>query len=416
MQNVRYARAQALYVQHRFELALEELTGYHAEHPDAADGHYLAAACLWRLDRLEDATERARAAIASSPEWARPYCLLARILKERFRYGEAKVAIDEALRLDPEDADHYFALSLIHIRRGEYEPALAAAEQGLEVGPNSDSCHSARALALSLLGRSHEGLAESSLALETNPNDPFGHACRGWVMYNAHRPKDARKCFLEALRLKPDYEWARQGLVYAMMRQIAVAREVLGTYHWLRRLPAWFRIPLSALIVPPLIILFFLGCVMAPAVMAGLVGATVWAFYTRRALGLLALRFDRVGRSVLTPDELSSARWCGWLGGAGWLLVAISQARDNIALLAGMFLLAWVRPLTDVFSCESGRSRRTMAAYAGVLAFLGGAAIVGAFLNRAPHSMTGQLVVLFVVGAVAAPFVSGKLRRWRQST
>lgn len=102
---------------------------------------------------------------------------------------------------------------------------LAAAEQGLRIDPASRGCQNLRALAQLGLGDVELTAEIVAQSLAQRPEDAWVHACRGWVHCIHSQPKPAIEAFRESLRLNPDLEWAREGLVKS-----------LKSRHWFYRL------------------------------------------------------------------------------------------------------------------------------------------------------------------------------------
>ena len=144
-------------------------------------------------------------------------------------------AILEAIRLDPYDADYHGLRAAIHGRSGSLGGRPRSAEGGLEIDPEHVSCNNLRAMALVRLNRRtrlDRRLLRLSPATRKSPSrrqSGMGPAAPG-------RPCAAFDHFREALRLDPELQWARQGIVEAMKARNPLYRPILGFFLWISRL------------------------------------------------------------------------------------------------------------------------------------------------------------------------------------
>src|SRR5262249_10890379 len=91
----------------------------------------------------------------------------------------------------------------------------------------------------------------------------------------------------------------------------------------------------------------------------------------------LLLRFDRFGRLALTPAQLTATNWVGACLAGAFLCVLVAlfpvwHAAWLAAALCGLLLV----PLTGVFNCPRGWSRRAMWIYTIVVALLGTVGVI----------------------------------------
>src|SRR6185436_32555 len=144
---------------------------------------------------------------------------------------------EEALRLDPYEPGYFAVLASLHYQQRRWKDALAAADQGLAIDPEHNTCLNLRAQALIKLG--DKGAAADTIgeALARRPDDPLTHASQGWALLEKGDPKQAMIHFREALRLKPDLEFARIGIIEAMKARNFVYRWLLAYFLWMAKLP-----------------------------------------------------------------------------------------------------------------------------------------------------------------------------------
>jgi hypothetical protein len=153
-------------------------------------------------------------------------------------------------------------------------------------------------------------------ALERAPEHAWSHANQGWNCLHRNDPKRAQDHFREALRLDPDFEYARQGMLEALKARNPVYRGMLAYFLWMGRLSTklqWVFIigtmfgvravrtaaeqnPQLGVVLWPLVVLFYVF---------------IYLSWVAGPMFNLLLRFDRFGRLVLSRDERKATNWFG---------------------------------------------------------------------------------------------------------
>jgi tetratricopeptide (TPR) repeat protein len=320
-----FQRSQLLINQGRYDLAEKELRQLLSAEPDYASAHGLLAVCLSEKKQQEEALKEIREAIALSPSHSGFHYIHAGILRDQNALEAAKKAILEAMRLDPEDADCYARLASIQYDQSKYKEALKSAEQGLSVDAEHVWSMNMRLLALIELGRIAEAEAEVNGTLAVAPDHPFPHTVKGWVMLHQNQHAEAMESFTEALRLKPDGEWARLGLLETLKARNGLYRFILRLDLWRSRLSTGQRFALLALVILPQTRALFLLLVI-------LIGLTKF-FFT------FLLWFDPSGRLALSPKEIATNKWILAIFGSfgpGILLYWITQQGSWIVIIPSL--------------------------------------------------------------------------------
>jgi tetratricopeptide (TPR) repeat protein len=312
----RLDRAQLLLQQSRPADAERETLLALAEDPESARGHaYLA---LSRIDQQKntEALAAAQRAVSLSPDDAFSHHIHAVVLHRLDREKEAFTAIEEAIRLDPENESHFAVLASIHLAMRDWPAALAASERGLMIHPEDVQCANLRSMALVRLGRKEEAMQTVDFALERAPENAWSHANQGWNCLHQNDPRRAQDHFREALRLEPDLEYARQGMLEALKARNPVYRGMLAYFLWMGRLSTklqWAFILGTMFGVRAVRTLAEerpeLGVVLWPLV--GLFYLFIYLSWTAGPMFNLLLRFDRFGRLVLSRDERKATNWFG---------------------------------------------------------------------------------------------------------
>ncbi len=323
------------------------------------------------------ATEHARQAIHLQPDQAFGYYALAQVMLHRHRYDEALQAILEAIRCNPYDADYFAILASLYLRNSKWREALEAANQGLAIEPEHSLCTNLRAQSLVKLGDRDAAAATMGEALARRPDDPYTHANQGWALLNQGKPYDALTHFREALRLDPEMEWARAGIVEAMKARNFIYRGMLAYFLWMARLQPGIR---WGLVVGALVANNMIGTLarqntaLAPYALVVLYAyfAFVLMSWLSYPLFNLLLRFNRFGRYALSADQVRGANvLAACLAGTLSVLVAAIITGQE-AFYYGTVLLAILSlPASAIYLCASGWPRQSMAAITlGLLAVI----------------------------------------------
>jgi tetratricopeptide (TPR) repeat protein len=409
-------RARLLYQQGRFDLAENELRQTLAAEPHDAYAHSLLALCLAQRKEFQEATAEAQQAIHLEPDFSFAHFTLAHVLFDRNRFAEALSAINEAIRLEPEDADYFALLANIHLNERRWREALAAAEQGLQFNPEHVGCTNLRAMAMVRLGRKSEAGATIDAALSKNPDNSLTHANQGWTLLHQGEPKKAAEHFREALRLDPQNEWARQGIIEALKARNIIYALMLKYFLWMSKFSRrgqWVIILVGYFGNQMLAGLAQSNPAIAPWVLPLRILYLVFALMTWLASPLfnLLLRLNKFGRLVLSREQTVASNWFGLclllalVGLAACVVKGFVAPWLLIALVFGFLLL----PVSSVFRCYQGWPRNVMAALTIALALIGTSAIVLRFDQGRTADVADGLLGLFILGTIASTWIANLL-------
>jgi len=422
--NPNLQRAVLLYQQSRHGMAEAELRQALAAEPHDAYAHSLLGLCLAEQEKLEDATAEAQQGIHLCPDSPFAHYAHARVLLSRHRLPEAREAIEEAIRLDSADADYFAVLAGIHVQEHRWREALQAAHQGLQFDPSHIGCTNLSAMALVKLGRKAEAGATIDVALSKNPENALTHANMGWTLLEKGEPKKALEHFREALRLDPENEWARHGIVESLKARHFIYAIILKYFLWMSRFGTrgqW------AIILGGYFGNRLLGTLAeanpkwAPWILPVRVLYVSFALMTWLAYPFfnLLLRLNRFGRLVLTREQTVASNWFGLclllalLGLAGCCVAGFGSWWLVLAVVFGFLLL----PVSAIFKCEEGWPRRTMAGLTIAVALLGLASL-GAFATaeyspkpkaKAALAIAENCFEFFLLGAVGSTWAANLL-------
>jgi tetratricopeptide (TPR) repeat protein len=359
-------------------LAEAELRQALADEPQDAYAHAFVALCLSQREQFNEATAEAQQAIHFAPDFPLAHYALASVYYARNRFDDARTAIEEAIRLDSEDADYFSLLAAIHFAEKRWRDALQSAEQGLQLDSEHVGCTNLRAMALVKLGRKSEAGTTIDAALARNPDNAATHANQGWTLLEKGESKKALEHFREALRLDPENEWARGGIVEALKARNVIYAVMLKYFLWMSKLRGgaqWAVILIGYFGYRTLSKLSESNPALAPWIFPVLILYIAFALMTWLAYPLfnLLLRLNRFGRLALSREQVVASNWVGLcalgtvIGLAGCVVVGTNSLWLIVAMVFGFLLL----PVAGTFKCSSGWPRKTMAACSIALAVLG---------------------------------------------
>jgi hypothetical protein len=267
-------------------------------------------------------------------------------------------------------------------------------------------------MALTKLGRTGEAGLTLEEALAQDPEDALTHANMGWnALYERDRTR-ALEHFREALRLDPELDHARAGMVEALKARNPLYGLMLRYFLWMSTLSGKVQ---WAIIIGGYLGYRFLGKLatdrpdLAPYIRPVLVVYVVFALLTWIAAPLfnLLLRFNRYGRYALSRDQRRGSTLVGVLlvpalaGLIAWLIT------DNaLALLAAGYFGFLLLPASAIFACDAGWPRTGMVLYTLALAGLGPLSLV---LWGVDPELGKVGVLCFIWGSVLSGFVANLL-------
>jgi tetratricopeptide (TPR) repeat protein len=405
-------RAKLLYDQNRYDMAIKELHLEIASDPDDPTPHSLLALCLMELGKHKEATREAQLAIQLEPDHPHYHFVLGRVLVEQEQLKEATNAIKEALRLDPYEADYFSLLASIKLQQRNWTEALEAAEEGLEIDAEHIGCANLRAMALVKLNRGEEAGQVIDTTLAQDPENEFTHANQGWVLLERGEHVKAMEHFREALRLNPQLDWAKEGIVEALKAKHFIYRLLLRYFFWMSRLPSrtrWMVFIGGYLLSRVLRSMARTNPELQPLIVPLIVLYSTFAILTWIADPLfnLLLRFNRFGKMALSKDDIKATNWFG-----GFILAALVcfglwiVTQITIALIAAIGCALMVIPVSATFNANSKRSRKILEIYTVALMVLGTIALVLSLTNSSLAIIPG---IIFFFGLIIFQWIAAAL-------
>lgn len=292
----------------RIKEASAELKKAFSIHSEDVETLYLLSVCAVNEDNKEEAKLFCEKLLAVAPNLALSHYMNAQ--KELLFKNDkaAELSIREAIQIDPSDADFWSILSSIYISRKEWQLALDYANNGLNFDPEHSNCLNHRALCLTKLDQKDALHLTIEDALLNNPHDSYTHSNVGWSKLELGDHKAARTHFVEALRLNPNSEHARLGLLESVKAKNPLYRIFLSYYFFISKYQTTMQYGI--------LIAFFLGgrflnavseSFPALSILYYLFLAFVFLTWVISPIINLTLLFDPMGKHVLNREEKRGA-------------------------------------------------------------------------------------------------------------
>jgi Tfp pilus assembly protein PilF len=396
-------RAELLVDQGRWAEAERSLREALVQEPNDAEALFLLAACQYRMDgREKDALGTIERAIAVEPAESSLHALRAMILGYLRKPAEAHASARQAIELDPQSTYAWMAQAQVYMNESKWKEAEESARTALAIDPEHDEAGRILAETLRLQGRTNENVAEVARILERDPESAPNHAAAGWAALQRGDRKAAEAHFLEALRIRPDTESAREGLLASLKARSPVYRAYLAYAFFMQRLaPRMQWVVIIGLLVGVRVARNLLTGPLAP--LGLLVGALYFFFvlwvHLASGVGHLMVWLDRTARHALRPREAVDGLVVGGFATLGLPLAILGALFGSMALAAvGVTLVASAIPLAYAFVNDSPAGRIFFGA-SGAIALVTGLGISAGIAGWLPASpvLGAMLVVSFIL-------------------
>jgi len=323
-----------------------------AQEPNDAFVLHQLAGCQWQIPgRHKDALQTINQAISVEPNEPEHHILRAFILCVLDRPKEALAAARMALGFDPNDPGAFSAEAQAHLQMENWPLAETAARQALALDADNSAAANQLAQALRLQNKQAENAAHLAGMLARDPDDAFTHANAGWAALQRGEHRAAEVHFREALRLDPDFDYAREGLLNSFRARSPIYRGYLKYCFAMQRLSSGARWAV--------ILGLYFGMQIAKRIPGGFVLVAIYFLlvlwvWVARPVGNFLLLFDAFAKYALRPREKLEAAVVGGALVLGFFAI-IASAALNLAdeYLVGVGLIAAAFPLSLTFTNEA---------------------------------------------------------------
>ena len=322
-------RGEMLRMQGRFAEAEHYLQGAISEDPTKAEGYYELAFCYCNWSgHSKKALPTIDQAISLDPHRAEFFALRSWILGNLDREKEAVKVAAQALELNPFELLALNAQTRAWHDLQEWTKAEESARHTLEFYPRNELAANFLAITLRQQGRMDESEQVTARLLAQVPDNALAQCNAGWSALQMGDYQRANRHFAEALRLDPNYDYARRGLIHAFNSRVWIYRLYYQFIAWLgkhRSGMRWFYVIAIYLVYRVLLTTLRVefgeaGVNWAIVIIALYLVIFGWG----RSFGNLFLQLDPFARLALTRKEEGWSFLAGSFYGL-FLLLAVAQ-------------------------------------------------------------------------------------------
>ncbi|GAA4372552.1 tetratricopeptide repeat protein [Hymenobacter koreensis] len=206
------SRLQALFQTNRPDVAEQAVRQVLQQLPQDARLYALLALALHRQQQYAPASEAVRTSLALAPHYGYGHYIQAVILLAQGQAQAAVTSINESLRLTPMAAHALSLRALIHYELKQYAAGLADARAALAIDPLNGEALRWCVACLRRLNRFAEAKEAAQQWLQIEPNNAEAQLAVGHAALHFHEPTEAERHLVEAVRLNPTDQVARQQL------------------------------------------------------------------------------------------------------------------------------------------------------------------------------------------------------------
>jgi tetratricopeptide (TPR) repeat protein len=395
----------------RYKEAERELKEVLALDPNRADALALYSICLAEQQKLDEAVTLIQNAISKEPDNDYFLYLQSLYFLKQDKVVEAEKFIRNAIQYQPHNADYFGLLASLRLNQKEWQQALEASNLGLAVDPDNLTCLNVRSTALFKLNKKEQAYETIQEALNKDPENEYTHCNIGWGLLERGDPKLALQHFRQALKINPNFDQAKAGLVEALKARYWFYRIFLkysfwlanmkGKGQWVVILGLYFGIrflgyvadtnPQLAVFLKPIIYIYIAFAI------------STWVV---SPLSNLFLRLNIYGRYALTDNEIKASNFVGvsfMIGIAGGIAYLFTE--DFLYLLILIYGISMMIPLASMLNPEKGKSKKTLIAYTILLSVIG----LGAIANVLKTGEAGILFTIYIFGVVAYQWIANAM-------
>ncbi|MDB4468037.1 tetratricopeptide repeat protein [Verrucomicrobiales bacterium] len=295
----------------RTEDALSAYRAALAIDPKNADLLRRFAHCQMRSEKeAEHALGTIDQAVALVPNDPYNHVVRSLVLADQRKPKLAVAAAEEAIALEPELSIGHTALANAYLKRQSWHAAEVSAKKALSLDPDEEMSANILAHALFCQGKQVENQVHISGLLHQDPEDPYTHYVAGLAALQAEKYQKAEEHFLEALRLNPNFDAAREGLLNTFRARSFVYRSYLRYAFFMTRLTSGQRYGLIIGLLLAVQLLKGAFRNVSPGISTG-IGVVymlfvLWTFVARSVGSLIVLGDHKARRALRFMERLDA--------------------------------------------------------------------------------------------------------------
>lgn len=344
------------------------------------------------------------------------------ILSDLNRGKDSLAAAEKAVSLDPEDAFTLTAKAAAYCSVDRWAEAEKWCREALAVDPDNSMAANILTNVLRLQGKSAENDIAVEKLLAANPEDSYSHINAGWSSLQKRDFRKAESHFREALRLDPESDAAREGLLESFRARSWFYRVYLSYCFFMQKFTGGrqFLFIIGGYVAYRLLrgVLEKINPLLALGVGLLWLGLVLWVWLAP-GIGNFLILLDRSARLALRPSEKRQGIAVG-----GGLLLGILGIGIGIAtgyapaMLVGIGAMASTIPASLTFDNDSKAGRWVFGSITG-LAYV--ATLSLGILEAVRHSeeKLSEITVGFGGVVLLSTFLCtwlGNIRSLRQAT
>jgi len=226
----------------RYDEALSILTEVLAHDPEFGDGHYEMARTLSLMEgKKRLALESVDNAIQCDAEDPYYYAIKTQLLLDLNKNREAHECADTTMRLAPDWEVSYGIKGQCYAAQERWADAEGMFREALANDADSESAGNYLAHCLRMQNKLPDTDETIGQLLSENPEEPLTHFNAGWAAMQRGDSAKAEEHFTEALRLDPEFDHARQGLLDSFKSRSAFYRAYLNYSYFMQQFTAKAR-------------------------------------------------------------------------------------------------------------------------------------------------------------------------------
>ena len=228
-----YKRGLQLFEMGRYKDAIPYIKNAIASGIDNFEAKYLLAQAYLQINDINKAKVLVTELRSIAPNYSGIHSLLSHINYIEEDIDLSMKSIDMAISLDPYNENYFGHKAFILIHKKKFDDALHFANEGLKLNAKSRSCLNARATALTKLNRKEEAKETIETLLSDDPENAYSHANVGWSHLEHNNVPKALTHFKEALKLDPNDEFSRNGMLTAVKAKNKIYNLYLRYAFWI---------------------------------------------------------------------------------------------------------------------------------------------------------------------------------------
>ncbi|WP_047546528.1 tetratricopeptide repeat protein [Psychroserpens sp. Hel_I_66] len=392
----------------RYKDAIPYFQSAISENIDNYTAKFLLANCFFQVDNIEKAFSLTLDLRQDQPNDPGIYFLLSQLYLHKENDKEALIQINKAIEMDPYNENYFGQKSYVLLYQKKYAEALDFANEGLRVNAKSIFCLNARTTALTKLKRKDDVTSTISNLLGDDPENAYSHANAGWSYLENNNTPQALIHFKEALKLNPNLEHARSGMLTAVKSKNKIYNLYLRYAFWMGNKSEknqW---------------IFIIGIYLVYRFSVKMLSATGMTYlaipliivYLLFALGSwimdplsnMLLLFDKFGKFLLDKREkLTGQVMFGLLCASLLMLVGSLITKNESFTILCLTFLAAILPLTRGCSSEKKNPRLINIAYGSIMILI---AIVGTAIGMPLGDIGLAVGIMFIAYTWIGNFIS----------